>query len=53
MDSPRVRVLMVDDHDLFRTGLRTLLEEEGLEVADSSGRAAGIRRACGSAPRWW
>ena len=27
-----VRVLLVDDHDLFRTGLRTLLEEQGVEV---------------------
>jgi DNA-binding NarL/FixJ family response regulator len=26
------RVLLVDDHDLFRTGLRTLLEEEGVDV---------------------
>jgi DNA-binding NarL/FixJ family response regulator len=27
-----VRVLVVDDHDLFRTGLRNLLEEQGVEV---------------------
>ena len=27
-----VRVLLVDDHDLFRTGLRTLLEEQGVTV---------------------
>jgi DNA-binding NarL/FixJ family response regulator len=27
-----VRVLLVDDHDLFRTGLRTLLEEHGVEI---------------------
>ena len=26
------RVLLVDDHDLFRTGLRTLLEAEGVDV---------------------
>ena len=26
------RVLLVDDHDLFRTGLRNLLEEEGVDV---------------------
>jgi DNA-binding NarL/FixJ family response regulator len=25
-------VLLVDDHDLFRTGLRTLLEEQGVEI---------------------
>ncbi len=28
-----LRVLLVDDHDLFRTGLRNLLEENGLTVA--------------------
>ncbi len=27
-----MRVLLVDDHDLFRTGLRTLLEEQGIEI---------------------
>src|SRR5215204_6644469 len=27
-----VRVLLVDDHDLFRTGLRSLLEEQGVHV---------------------
>jgi len=27
-----VRVLLVDDHDLFRTGLRSLLEEQGVDV---------------------
>jgi len=26
------RVLLVDDHDLFRTGLRTLLEEQGIRI---------------------
>ena len=28
-----VRVLLVDDHDLFRTGLRNLLEERGVQIA--------------------
>src|SRR3954454_21991654 len=27
-----VRVLLVDDHDLFRTGLRNLLEEQGVQI---------------------
>ena len=27
-----MRVLLVDDHDLFRTGLRSLLEEQGVDV---------------------
>jgi DNA-binding NarL/FixJ family response regulator len=31
-----MRVVIVDDHDLFRTGLRTLFEDEGLEVRDAS-----------------
>lgn len=31
-DATGVRVLLVDDHDLFRTGLRTLLEEHGVEI---------------------
>ena len=32
-DEPRdVRVLLVDDHDLFRTGLRNLLEGQGMRI---------------------
>ena len=27
-----IRVLLVDDHDLFRTGLRTLLEEQEVNI---------------------
>jgi DNA-binding NarL/FixJ family response regulator len=45
-----VRVLVVDDHDLFRTGLRSLLEEQGFEVADSDSGAAAVRRAPSFAP---
>jgi DNA-binding NarL/FixJ family response regulator len=30
--SDTLRVLLVDDHDLFRTGLRNLLEEQGLDI---------------------
>jgi DNA-binding NarL/FixJ family response regulator len=40
-----VRVLVVDDHDLFREGLRTLLEEEGVHVigeARSGTEAVGM-----------
>jgi DNA-binding NarL/FixJ family response regulator len=33
----RVRVLLVDDHDLFRTGLRNLLEEQGIEIVGEAG----------------
>jgi DNA-binding NarL/FixJ family response regulator len=45
MDSAQVRVLIVDDHDLFRTGLRVLLEEEGFELADAASAPAAILRA--------
>jgi DNA-binding NarL/FixJ family response regulator len=31
-DNASPRVLLVDDHDLFRTGLRNLLEEQGVHV---------------------
>ncbi|HXH95617.1 MAG TPA: response regulator transcription factor [Gaiellaceae bacterium] len=32
-----LRVLIVDDHDLFRTGLRNLLEEQGIVIAGEAG----------------
>jgi DNA-binding NarL/FixJ family response regulator len=31
------RVVLVDDHDLFRTGLRNLLEEQGVAVVGEAG----------------
>jgi DNA-binding NarL/FixJ family response regulator len=34
-----LRVVIVDDHDLFRTGLRNLLEEQGIQVVGEA--AAG------------
>jgi DNA-binding NarL/FixJ family response regulator len=46
MDTDRVRVLLVDDHDVYRHGLAQLLGEKGVEVvAEASGGAAGIRLA--------
>jgi DNA-binding NarL/FixJ family response regulator len=39
-----VRVLIVDDHDLFRSGLRNLLEEEGVQIV---GEAAAGQEALG------
>jgi DNA-binding NarL/FixJ family response regulator len=50
MDSPHVRmlrVLVVDDHDLFRTGMAALLSEQpGIEViAQASGGRMGVRLA--------
>jgi DNA-binding NarL/FixJ family response regulator len=35
-----LRVLLVDDHDLFRTGLRNLLEEQGLEIVGEAATGA-------------
>jgi len=35
-----VRVLIVDDHGLFRTGLRSLLEEQGIQVLGEAGDGA-------------
>jgi DNA-binding NarL/FixJ family response regulator len=35
-----LRVLLVDDHDLFRTGLRNLLEEQGVTVVGEAATGA-------------
>ena len=35
-----IRVLIVDDHGLFRTGLRNLLEEQGIQVVGEAGEGA-------------
>ncbi|MFL5937538.1 MAG: response regulator [Gaiellaceae bacterium] len=35
-----LRVLLVDDHDLFRTGLRNLLEEQGVDIIGEAGDGA-------------
>jgi DNA-binding NarL/FixJ family response regulator len=41
--SDLLRVMLVDDHDLFRTGLRNLLEEQGVQiVAEASEGAAAL-----------
>jgi DNA-binding NarL/FixJ family response regulator len=40
------RVLLVDDHDVFRRGLAQLLRDEGVDVVgEASGGAAGVRLA--------
>jgi DNA-binding NarL/FixJ family response regulator len=39
------RVLLVDDHDLFRTGLATLLEEQGLAVVGQAANGADAVRS--------
>jgi DNA-binding NarL/FixJ family response regulator len=46
-----VRVLVVDDHDLFRTGLKTLLEERGVNVVgEAANGQTAIRLASELAP---
>jgi DNA-binding NarL/FixJ family response regulator len=43
LTSDQLRVMLVDDHDLFRTGLRNLLEEQGLQiVAEASDGSAAV-----------
>src|ERR671917_1081920 len=43
-EGDRLRVLLVDDHDLFRTGLRNLLEEQGVQVVgEASGGGDALR----------
>ena len=39
-----IRVVLVDDHDLFRTGLRNLLEEQGVEIVGEAGDGANAVR---------
>ena len=39
-----LRVLIVDDHDLFRTGLRNLLEEQGVHIVGEAGSGAEALR---------
>ena len=43
-DGDGLRVLLVDDHDLFRTGLRNLLEEQGVQVVGEAASGADALR---------
>jgi two-component system invasion response regulator UvrY len=43
-EAASARVLLVDDHDLFRTGLRNLLEERGVLVAGEAAQGADAVR---------
>ena len=46
-----IRVLLVDDHDLFRTGLRNLLEEQGVDiVAEASSGSEALHHVREAAP---
>ena len=40
-----IRVVIVDDHDLFRTGLRNLLEEQGVHVVGEAAAGGEAIRA--------
>jgi DNA-binding NarL/FixJ family response regulator len=40
-----LRVMVVDDHDLFRTGLRTLLQQEGYKAIDAASGTAALATA--------
>jgi DNA-binding NarL/FixJ family response regulator len=40
-----LRIMIVEDHDLFRTGLRTLLEQEGYKVVDAASAEAALTLA--------
>jgi two-component system, NarL family, nitrate/nitrite response regulator NarL len=49
--SGNLRVLLIDDHALFRAGLRELLERRGIAVIDAVGDSAeGLRLAEAEAP---
>ena len=44
-------MLLVDDHDLFRTGLRNLLEEQGVQiVAEAATGAEALQHVRDAAP---
>jgi NarL family two-component system response regulator LiaR len=46
-----VRAVVVDDHDLFRTGLRGLLEDQGIAVVgEAADGAEGVRLALHAKP---
>jgi DNA-binding NarL/FixJ family response regulator len=45
-----LRVLLVDDHAFFRSGLRSMLVAEGLAVAEASSGAAAIEIVAATAP---
>ena len=45
------RVLLVDDHDLFRTGLRNLLEEQGVQIVGEAANGQDAIRVVRRASR--
>lgn len=49
-DAAPLRVLLVDDHTLFRTGLRNLLQEEGFDVVEARSGEQAMESAPALAP---
>ncbi len=46
-----IRVVIVDDHPMVREGLRTMLDDEGIEVVGEAGTTAeALREARRAAP---
>ncbi len=51
---PKCRIVIVDDHTLFREGLRTILEmEEDIEVVADAENAEDIVRRSTCVPSDW
>jgi DNA-binding NarL/FixJ family response regulator len=50
LDQGAVRLLLVDDHDLFRTGLAELLSDQGFEVRQANDGATAVRVCCSFRP---
>ena len=46
----KARILIVDDERVARSGLRTLLEDEGYEVAEAADGEEGLQQLAGFAP---
>ena len=46
-DLTELSVLLVDDHDLFRTGLRTVLGENGLQIVGEAATGTQAVELCG------
>jgi DNA-binding NarL/FixJ family response regulator len=46
----RLRVLVVDDSELFRTGLQALLQSDGFEVANAASGVAALRQLASFCP---
>jgi DNA-binding NarL/FixJ family response regulator len=49
-DDPPLRVLLVDDHTFYRSGLRSMLAGEGLGVTEASSGATAIEIVATAAP---